>query len=87
MGSLKKYGLASGGHFWVDDIKNMAWQAAAEELLKADTALWIIAGEAEDIKKTSVAYGLSLLAMKVYAAKGQGFPVIFAPADAHPGRI
>jgi hypothetical protein len=25
MGSLKKYGLVTDGHFWVDDIKNMAW--------------------------------------------------------------
>jgi hypothetical protein len=80
MGSLKKYGLATDGHFWVDDIKNMAWQAAAEELLKADTALWIVAGNTEDLKKTSLAYGLSLLAMKVYASKGESFPVIFAPA-------
>ncbi len=84
MGSLKKYGLATDGHFWVDDIKNMAWQAAAEELLKADTALWIIAGDNEDLKKTSVAYGLSLLAMKVYASKGESFPVIFAPATDLP---
>lgn len=80
MGSLKKYGLAADGHFWVDDMKNMAWQAAAEELLKADTVLWIIAGDAEDLKKTSVAYGLSLLAMKVYASRGESFPVIFTPA-------
>jgi hypothetical protein len=85
MGSLKKYGLTADGHFWVDDIKNMAWQAAAEELLKADTTLWIIVGETEDIKKTSVAYGLSLLAMKVYASKGQAFPVLFAPGDIVPG--
>ena len=87
MGSLKKYGLAADGHFWVDDIKNMAWQAAADELLKPDTILWIIVGEAEDIKKASVAYGLSLLAMKVYASKGQGFPVVFAPAEWRPGRL
>lgn len=80
MGSLKKYGLVADGHFWVDDIKNMAWQAAAEELIKADTALWIIAGTDEDMKKTSVVYGLSLLAMKVYASRGESFPVIFAPA-------
>lgn len=85
MGSLKKYGLTTDGHFWVDDVKNMAWQAAAEELLKADTALWVITGDGEGLKKASVAYGLSLLAMKVYASKGESFPVIFAPeADLPP---
>lgn len=87
MGSLKKYGLATDGHFWVDDIKNMAWQAAAEELLKTDAGLWIIVGADEDMKEISVSYGLSLLAMKVYASKGQGFPVIFAPVDTMPGEL
>ena len=31
MGSLKQYGLAADGHFWVDDLKHMAWQAPAED--------------------------------------------------------
>jgi len=51
----------------------------AEELLKADVALWIIAGAPQDLKTPSVAFGLSLLAMKVFAVKGQAFPLIFAP--------
>ena len=73
MGSLKKYGLAADGHFWVDDVKNMAWQAAAEELARADTALWIIVGNSEDLGKTAITFGLSLLAMKVFASKGEAF--------------
>lgn len=79
MGSLKKYGLTADGHFWVDDIKNMAWQAPAEELQRPDVAAWIIVGDAEDVKKPSIGFGLSLLAMKVGASKGSSFPVIFAP--------
>lgn len=79
MGSLKKYGLAADGHFWVDDIKNMAWQAPAEEMQKPDVAAWIILGEPEDIKKPSIGFGFSLLAIKVGAEKGASFPVIFAP--------
>ena len=84
MGSLKKYGLAADGHFWVDDVKNMAWQAAAEELARADTALWIIVGNSEDLGKTAITFGLSLLAMKVFASKGEAFPVIFAPTAEMP---
>jgi len=89
MGSLKQYGLAADGHFWVDDLKHMAWQAPAEELVKTDVALWIVVGSAADVKTSSVGFGLSLLAMKVFAEKGQGFPVIFAsvgdvPADFDP---
>jgi hypothetical protein len=76
MGSLKQYGLAADGHFWVDDLKHMAWQAPAEELVKADVALWIIVGNATDVKTPSIGFGLSLLAMKVFAEKGQGFPYI-----------
>lgn len=79
MGSLKRYGLAADGHFWVDDIRNMAWQAPAEEMQKPDVAAWIIVGDADDIKKPSIGFGLSLLAMKVGALKGVSFPVIFAP--------
>lgn len=78
MSTMKQYGLAADGHFWVDDLKNMAWQVPAEELVKADTALWIIAGTAEELKTPSVGFGLSLLAMRVLAAKGQAFPLLFA---------
>ena len=86
MASMKQYGLSADGHFWVDDLQHMAWQQPAEELLKADTALWIIVGTQEDLQAPSVSFGLSLLAMRVLAAKGQAFPVIFAPpADVSGG--
>lgn len=86
MAAMKQYGLAADGHFWVDDLQHMAWQQPAEELLKADTALWIIVGTQEDLQAPSVSFGLSLLAMRVLAAKGQAFPVIFAPpADVSGG--
>jgi hypothetical protein len=84
MGSLKKYGLAADGHFWVDDIKNLAWQAPAEEMQKPDVASWIIVGTAEDLRKPSIGFGLSLLAIKVAALKGTAFPVIFAPLSEMP---
>ena len=79
MAAMKQYGLAADGHFWVDDIQHMSWQAPAEELLKADTALWIIVGTPENLQTPSVSFGLSLLASKVFASKGQASPVIFAP--------
>ena len=87
MGAMKQYGLAADGQFWVDDLKHMAWQAPAEELVKADVALWIIAGNAADVKTPSIGFRLSLLAMKVFAEKGQGFPVIFAPVGDVPADL
>ena len=84
MAAMKQYGLAADGHFWVDDLKLMAWQAPAEELVKADVGLWIIVAAPESLKTPSVSFGLSLLAMKVFAAKGQAFPVIFAPTAGLP---
>ncbi len=27
MAAMKQYGLAANGHFWVDDLTHMSWQA------------------------------------------------------------
>ncbi len=73
----KKYGLVPNGHFWVDDIKKMAWQAPLENLMARETALWIISGSKKDLESESVRYGLSLLCLAMQNKKGIGFPVIF----------
>ncbi len=77
----KKYGLEPNGHFWVDDLKKMAWQAPCENLIAKETALWIITGSKKDIESESVRYGLSLLSLSVQSRKGIGFPVIFLYSD------
>jgi hypothetical protein len=85
METLGRYGLAVNGHFWTDDIPHMAWSAPAEELLKPETALWVIFGSRETLSTPTVAFGLSLLAVQVFARKGQGFPVALILTDNEEG--
>ena len=76
--TVATYGLQPEGHFWQDNLEQMAWAAPREELVKKETALWIILGSAEDLEKESVRYGLSLLSLMVQTQKGHGFPIMIA---------
>lgn len=81
----RKYGLAPDGHFWVDEVQKMAWQAPLENLLLKETALWVIAGTKKDLEKDSVCYGLSLLCLSLQHIKGVGFPILFVCSIDPPG--
>ncbi len=76
-----KYGLDTGGHFWIDDLKNMAWAGATPELLKPEAALWIIGGPVELLRSRSHRFGLSMLAIMAQTRKGHGFPILIVPYD------
>ena len=73
----KKYGLAPDGHFWVDEVEKIAWQASLDTLLAKETSLWVISTTEKDLEKDSVRYGLSLLCLSLQHIKGIGFPIIF----------
>lgn len=73
------YGLATNGHFWIDDLEKMAWSGAAEQLLDPGTAVWLITGAAEDFARDSVRRGLSLLSLLVAGQRGHGFPTVLCP--------
>jgi hypothetical protein len=77
----KKYGLAPDGHFWVDDVEKIAFQAPLDSLLAKETALWVISGTKKDLEKDSVRYGMSLLCLSLQHAKGIGFPIMFVTSD------
>lgn len=77
----KKYGLAPDGHFWVDEVDKMAWQAPLDNLLAKDTGLWVISGTKKEFEPQSVRYGLSLLALSIQAVKGPGFPIVITSSD------
>ncbi len=79
--TASKYGLETGGHFWTNDLNKMEWSGAAPELLKPETALWIIAGSVASFKDPDNRFGLSLLALMLQAEKGHGFPIIIQPND------
>jgi hypothetical protein len=74
--TTSKYGVTVEGHFWQDDLAQMAWAGAREDLVRKETGLWIILGSADDLTVPSVRYGLSLLAIGVQAQKGYGFPIM-----------
>ncbi len=80
---LKNYALDGNGHFWEDDLKKMAWSGPKEEIIKEDTALWLILSNDQDLASPSVRYGLSMLALSVQSARSHGFPVMLV----HEGQI
>lgn len=77
--TVQRYGLETGGHFWVDDLNEMAWSAVTPELLKEDNNLWVISGSEEAFRTPSFRFGLSLLAIMLLDRKGYGFPIIIVP--------
>jgi hypothetical protein len=77
MAMLKKYALDANGHFWIDDLEKMAWMGARDELIKKDTAVWIILSSDPELGTESIRYGLSLLALSMQAARGHGIPIVF----------
>jgi hypothetical protein len=79
--SVSRYGLGAAGHFWQDALEQMAWSNAREDLVKQETALWIIVGSRDDLSTESIRYGLSLLAIGVHSQKGHGFPMIIGLTD------
>jgi len=79
--TVNQYGLATDGNFWIDDLEKMEWAGPAPQLVAPETALWIVSGTLESFNKTSIRYGLGLLAAMVQAAKGHGFPILLVPAD------
>jgi hypothetical protein len=72
---VKQYGLDGNGHFWVDDLKNMAWLSPRDELLDVGNAMWIILTSGEGLSKDPTRLGLSLLALSIQAKRGNAFPI------------
>ena len=81
LGTGKKYGLDANGHFWVDDMKHMAWLAPMENLIDPETTLWVIMGSEKDMGTASVRYGLALLALSIQAKKGHGFHIVWISTE------
>lgn len=84
---LKAKGLEPQGHFWEDDLKNMAWMKPREELLKEDVALWGILADEKGLSSEDVRYGLALLALTVQADRGLAFPILFLWSEGTPPSV
>jgi len=70
-----KYGLSSDGHFWTDELKNMAWLAAVEPLADPGVSLWVLVGAREDLTP-EIRYGLTLLNLSA-TAKNHGLALLW----------
>lgn len=81
---MKTYGLEVNGHFWEDNLANMAWMAPREELIKPEVALWLILGDQESLAVPSIRYGLSLLSITIQANKGLSFPMVILLREGAP---
>jgi len=81
---VQKFGLAMEGHIWEDDNKKMPWIQAKDAVTHPDNGLWAIVASGEDLASTSIAYGLSMLAVIVQAERGSGFPIIILQAAGKP---
>lgn len=84
LATAKRYGLDADGHFWVDDLEHMAWQAPTAALVDGQADLWVIVGSAEAAATASIRYGLSLLALCLQAGRGNGFPILWVATDGDP---
>lgn len=76
MSQMRTYGLEIDGHFWKDDLKNMAWMAARDNLADSKVSFWVILGSDDELLNSDIRYGLSLLAITTQAKRGLHFPVI-----------
>jgi hypothetical protein len=77
---LKRYGLATQGHFWVDEPEKLAWRAGLDALNAARADLWLILADDAALAKPSVRYGLSAFAASLREARGLGFPIVLSGA-------
>ncbi len=73
---ITQYGLDPIGHFWQDDLAQMAWTAPLDEISNPKVAMWMIVAKAQDLDSESIRYGLSCLAINVQNLKGHGFPIV-----------
>jgi len=76
MTQLRSYGLDADGRFWEDNLAQMAWIHARDEIVDPKVALWLILASHECFAVPSVRYGLSMLALTVQARRGHGFPMV-----------
>lgn len=77
---MARYGLEPGGHFWTDDLANMAWAGAIPELANDNCGCWVIVGQAARFADKATLQGLSCLALAAQAAHGHAFPILLSPS-------
>jgi len=75
-----KYGLEANGHFWEDDLKQMAWLAVREKLKDKAVSLWVVL-LSKDAMNPDVRYGLTLLSLAIKTERPELPVLLIDPAD------
>lgn len=73
---LKRYGLQTQGHFWIDEPGKVAWRAALDALLEARADAWLVLADDAEMAKPGVRYGLSLFAAGLREKRGARVPLL-----------
>ncbi len=81
-GIAAQYGLNADGHFWSNDLENMAWKAVRDQLRDKEIALWVIAGSTEDLVPET-RYGLTLLCLSIRAERPD-LSILWVNSDRQP---
>lgn len=83
--TLKRYGIQSQGHFWLDEPDKATARAAADGALAAHADMWLVLADAASMAAPGIRYGLSLMAATLAAARGKPLPLVWLwPGDALP---
>ncbi len=84
MSKLSAYALDANGHFWVDDLKKMAWMESRVELTSEQIAVWMILSDDKELASATVRYGLAMLALSVQGVRGHEFPIMLVHSGTLP---
>jgi hypothetical protein len=74
--TLKRYGMQSQGHFWLDEPDKATARVVLDAMLAAKADAWIVLADATSLAGHGVRYGLSLLAASLAAERGAAMPTV-----------
>ncbi|MDY7033306.1 MAG: hypothetical protein SVY10_15545 [Thermodesulfobacteriota bacterium] len=78
---LKTYGLEANGHFWEDNLEELAWIKARDRLIDSSIIFWAILASDENLNTPTIRYGLSLLTIAVQAQRELSFPIFIIQTE------
>lgn len=74
--TLKRYGMQSQGHFWLDEPDKATGRVVLDAMLAAKVDAWLILADEASLATPGVRYGLSLLAASLVAERGVALPIV-----------
>jgi len=82
---LQKYGYATAGAEWIDNVAQLAWSSAGLTLVdEAAADVWLIVGRQADWEQASIRHGLAMTAAMIAGQRGATFPMVAVGLDFLP---